>query len=52
VDELDCGLNPLKVRKLLITAGEVARCGKREKIGDIRSLVSMMQPRFSFISNL
>ena len=23
VDELDCGLNPLKVRKLLITAGEV-----------------------------
>lgn len=25
VDELDCGLNPLKVRKLLITAGEVKR---------------------------
>lgn len=22
VDELDCGLNPIKVRKLLITAGE------------------------------
>lgn len=25
VDELDCGLNPIKVRKLLITAGEVEK---------------------------
>lgn len=46
VDELDCGLNPLKVRKLLITAGEVQgkkiyesatvmkcfHCGKRGRV--------------------
>ena len=31
VDELDCGLNPLKVRKLLITAGEMSRTGEISK---------------------
>lgn len=28
VDELDCSLNPLKVRKLLITAGEMRKVGE------------------------
>ncbi|MDO5392965.1 MAG: hypothetical protein Q4F24_18035 [Eubacteriales bacterium] len=33
VDELDCGLNQLKVRKLLITAGEMRKVGEMSRTG-------------------